>query len=480
MTPRDEYDDAEPHLASAPASFALDDIDSSPSVEFERGDHVEVSGRLLSALRVRGPITFDAGEFWQYAPRGVWSCLEAASVRTAAMRFAGCSVGLKSKPLKMSGPDTRGIESVARDRLTSDPARVTFAGAPPGVAFSNGFVTVRDGVVALLGHAPEHRARHGFDFDYATHAPEATPLFTAFLDQLFADCGEDERSARVALIQEFAGACLIGDATRYQKCLLLYGSGGNGKSALLTLLRAMFPREALCSLPPQRWNDRFSLESLENKRANFVSETPTSEILDGAAFKAVITGDVVTAERKQRPVFEFVPVAGHIFSLNVPLNTSDHSDGFWRRPIVLPLTHNFENDPYRVLNVEQDIIRAELAGVVAWAIEGAARAQRQGAYTMPTQSLAVANEWRDASDQVRLFLATRPDADEVLAGDFYKQYKSWALDNGHKNAVTSTTFGRRVKATNLYRTKHTSAGCLYTSTVKRAEQAQEEVNAHGH
>ncbi|WP_437804197.1 DUF5906 domain-containing protein [Sorangium sp. So ce693] len=92
---------------------------------------------------------------------------------------------------------------------------------------------------------------------------------------------------------------------------MLFGEGGNGKSAGINLVRAMFPPEALASLPPQRWTERFALSAPEGKLANFVSETPSGERLEGGAFKAVVTGDPVTAERKHRDPFEFRPVAGH-------------------------------------------------------------------------------------------------------------------------------------------------------------------------
>lgn len=451
--------------AKAPAVVTtappLDEIEASPAPSFERGDHVELADAVLRKLGPH-PLTFDAGEFWRYGPsRGVWEIIPSPKVRTEVASFAGAPVGDSCKPLKVNAPSAVGAEAVARDRLISDPRRVTFEGAPPGVVFSNGFVTVHDGAIAVLPLAPDHRARHGFEFTFEAWEPSATPLFNAFLDELFADCSEDERAARIALLQEFAGACLIGDAIRYQKCLLLFGPGGNGKSSLLTLLRAMFPPDALASVAPQKWSERFSLAALEGKRANLVSETPTGEILDGSAFKAVITGDSVTAERKHKDPFDFRPVAGHIFSLNWPLITADHSEGFWRRPIILPLTRDFENDPFRKLGAEQEVISAELPGVVAWAIEGARRAQTSGRYTMPSQSIELASEWRDASDQVRLFLRQRPaDETTIKAGVFFDQYREWARENGHA-ILSSVKFGLRVVASSLYDRKEDRTGRFY-------------------
>jgi P4 family phage/plasmid primase-like protien len=430
---------------------------------FYRGDHAELAKATLEAL---GPaaLTHDCGEFFAYdEARGIWSVIPAHVVRHTATGFAGCPVASEKgdRALKIKVGDVRGAEALARDELLSRPNRVTFDTAPAGTAFANGFVIVHDGRAELRPHAPEHRARHGYPWAFSPWSPSATPRFGAFLDQIFADCSEIERADRIALLQEFAGACLVGDALRYQQCLFLFGPGANGKSALLDILRAMFPAEALCSLPPQRWIERFSLAGLEGKRANLVSETPSTEILDGNAFKAVITGDMVTAERKHRDPFEFKPVAGHIFSTNSAITTKDHTAGFWRRIIILPLTRRFDESDERRIAPQLEVIAAELAGVVAWAIEGAARAQQQARYTIPAQSAELLKKWRYDSNQVLLFILSRREDDVVSGEDFYRQYKTWASENGHKNTLAHNNFGERVVQTGLYRRDRVGRGMVY-------------------
>lgn len=426
---------------------------------FERGDHAELARETLHELG--GLLTFDAGQFWRYSEaRGIWDLIPDHQVRHVAAGFAGELVGDDMEPLKVKLSDVRGAEALARDELLTRPERVTFDEAPPGIAFRNGFVTVTKGRIDILPHAPEHRARFAYPFDYVPWQTQHTPLLLELLESFFADCSEAEAAARSALFQEFIGACLVGCAVDFQQALFLHGEGGNGKSTILNVARALFPRDAIAAIPPQRWSERFSLAGLEGKRANFVDETPSSEILEGNAFKAVITGGVVRGERKHRDGFDFVPRAGHIFSTNWPITTTDHTAGFWRRPIILPFTRRFDDSPERRRAPEAAIISNELAGVVAWSLDGAARAQAQNAYTLPDQSRALATEWRDQSDQIRIFLATR-DADDVVPADnLYKRYREWATDNGHK-CVTSTLFGRRVMASGLYTRDEAKSGRIY-------------------
>ncbi|WP_437638356.1 DNA primase family protein [Sorangium sp. So ce854] len=435
------------------------------TVRFARGDHAELAKAVLHALGP-APLTYDAGEFWRYdALRGIWELLPSHVVRHTAAGFAGAPVGDDEKPLKVNVADVRGAEAIARDELLSARDRTCFNGARSGASFRNGFVVVRDGRVDLLPHAPEHRARHGYAVDYEPWLTSRTPRLNAFLEELFSDCSEDESSARVALLQEFVGACLIGEAIKYQKCLVLFGEGGNGKSSVISLIRALFPADAVASVAPQRWSERFALAALEGKLVNLVSETPTSELLDGSAFKAVVTGDQVTAERKHKDAFHFCPIAGHVFSTNWPLTSSDHSVGFWRRPLILPLTRRFDNALDVTLSAESEIIAHELPHVVAWALDGAARLQRQRQYTQPAQGVSLKAEWMNESDQVRLFLLTRPADDYVSADTLYKQYRVWASENGHKNPMSSNKFGRRVRASGMYDNLHAERGTFYRRKV---------------
>jgi putative DNA primase/helicase len=461
------------YVSAAPRLTLIDgegsDEDPDAPTHFERGDHVELAEHTLAALGPH-PITFDAGEFWGYRPAwGIWEKIPAAKVRATAAGFAGCPVGFGKTPqyLKVSLGACQGAEAIARDRIMADARRVTFDGAPVGAVFRNGFVCVEGGQIIVREHSPDNRARHRHDFDYKPWSVTLTPLLSEFLEQLFSDCSETESAARMALLQEFSGACLLGDALRYQQCLILYGEGANGKSSLLALLRAMFQAEALASVPPQKWSERFGLAALEGKRANFVDETPTAEILDGGAFKAVVTGGTVTAERKHKDPFEYRPIAGHIFSTNWPITTTDHSAGFWRRPIVLPFSRRFDIDPARRIEPEAAVIREELGGVIAWAIEGAARAQRQGKYTMPDQSLAILGEWRDGSDQVRLFVREQPEYEPPIpASDFYDRYREWAAANGHRNPCSSRLFGLRIMATGMYTRTDVARGRMYQRKIK--------------
>lgn len=435
-------------------------------VMFERGDHVELADETLQRLGP-DPLTHDCGEFYRYDPaRGIWEMLAGPVVRTTIATFAGAPVvwetpggKRKEEQLKIGASTVKGTEQIMKDRLRAGADPIVFADAPPGVVFADGFATVRGGVVTLHPHSPSHRARHGFPFPYVAEAP--TPMLDEFFEGIFQDCSEDERADRIALIQEFVGVCLIGEATKYERCLVLFATGGNGKSEILRIMRGLFPAEAVTTIAPQRWGDRFRTALLVGKLANFVDELPEAEIMSGESFKAIVTGNPIDVDVKNKDPFTFTPIAGHILCTNSPITTADHTEGFWRRPLVLPLTHNFEGDSGRRHRAGAEVLAAEHAAIVSWALRGAARRQSQNDYTIPGQSKAIAREWRDESDVVRMFAASQPRTEEVRASELYERYKEWSKRNGY-GQMSINKFGRRLKASKSYRWEEKSIGTFYS------------------
>ncbi len=410
---------------------------------FARGDHVELAAATLEALGP-APLTHDEGEFWRYdAATGAWGrlALELVEATSARLRRRAARAPENGKCFRVSASAVQGAARIARNELVSAPGRASFELARRGVAFRNGFAFVERGEVKLAAHRPENMCRFAFPFDLARGA--ATPLADEFFDVLFGDVSEDERHARVMLLQEFAGACLVGEAPVYQRCLMLFGGGGNGKSELLRVLRALVPPHAIAALPPHHWGERFQIERLVGALANFVDEVPEREVTSGDRFKAVVTGEPIHAERKHRSPFTFRPIAGHIFSTNSPLNATDSSDGFWRRFIVCPLTRRLDMLPGRRLEAGVDVLDAELPALVAWALEGAARAQRQRGYTIPAQSAAVVAEWQQENDPVRLFVEARAAGEVVPATAMYDSFCAFARAHGFAQ-MSSTRFGRRL------------------------------------
>lgn len=440
-------------------------------------DHATLSAELIKAID--GAI-YSEERFWRYSNEmGTWADIPERELGAMVQSWSGrqfVNSDGKTRPLRIDDHDVNGTLNCAR-RLLNRPD--FFLDAVSGVCFTNGFLKLDGAEVKLVAHSPDHKARHAHRFAYDATASQKELL--EFVDVMFSLDGEEESSAKVALLQEFAGACLFGVAPRFQRCLVICAGGGQGKSQLLKLMRATFPSAtAIASLPPHMWGERFGVAVLSGRLLNACDEIPENEIVAGATFKAVVTGEPVTAERKYLPKFDFSPRAGHVFSCNALPSTGDLSQGFFDRFMLLELVKRFRDTEEARLDAAEWVIASCLPGLVAWAVHGAERLVRNGRYTVPASSKALHAVWRRDCNNVAVFAEerTRP-ADPARptcagngtpAGALYAAYRSWAADNGYK-PVNARNFANRLDAAGIAKTKQ-SDGWHYSVILSSRTGAQ--------
>lgn len=479
--------------APGPVAIEVDDergaIEGEMLPAFERGDSVELARTLLDeiAAGTTHPVVYDRGQFWRYdAHRGVFVELSKAALYRHIAGYAGRLVGLGKKRRQLALSDTA-VKGVLGAAAAYAAAPGFFDAAPRGVCFADCWATAREGEVIAEPHAPEHRATHALGVPYL--AGGGVGQWTDMLRQVFQrraldaegrDVGVDDEEvdAAIALLQEFAGASLVGMATTYAVSLVLVGPGNDGKSRVLNVLRALFPTTAVCSIAPHAWSRGFLLAELAGKRLNVVSELPSGDVQDGDRFKQVVAGDAMTAERKYEAPFTLVPEAGHVFACNELPGTRDQSKGFWRRFAVIPCTRSFKAHE-EVKDIDRRVIRDELAGIAAWALDGAARLQRAGRYTTPKASEDAKSEWQQDSDQVRQWVGAHctvldPGVSswrECGLEKLYPDYRAWAIANGHA-PLASGKLAARLKA--LGHEHRTNIARLYRLEIKAQRGGQHE------
>ena len=373
--------------------------------------HVQIARDLRKALEAEGvTIVVSDGDAWAYnEDTGAYDRLEQETLASAVQRLAGAHYvakvdedgNEKKKSLGLSDGSVRGVlgclmrhHQVLRTGF--------FDMATPGIAFEDCFVSVNSsGKVQKHPHSPEHRCRASLPFRYGD--TEHIDTWLNFLRKLWQDESQETTEDLMAVLQEFLGACLLGIAPQYDKCLLLSGEkGSNGKSSLLFALDAVFPKRLQASAEPSLWKDGATLSSLKGALINKVSEISPEELLDNSAtFKKMISGDTVTSRSLYREPVTWRPQAGHVFSLNKNLKTRDHSGGFWRRFLVLPFEHNFANDPDKRTRgeIEDELAKAG-AAIATWAIWGAARLAQVGDYTTCSRVVEMIDNWRAEADSV--------------------------------------------------------------------------------
>lgn len=278
----------------------------------------------------------------------------------------------------------------------------------------------------------------GCDFD-----PAATcPAWERFLAEIM---GGDKEL--LDYVQTLAGYALTGH--RGEHLLpILWGAGANGKSTFLGTLAAMMGEYAGTAAPglliAKGGNEHpTGLADLQGRRLVVVSETGEAGRLNEETVKALTGGDRITARRMRQDFYQFDPT--HLLTLqtNHKPRVAGTDEGIWRRLRLLPFTVTVPADK-RDARLP-DKLRRELPGILAWALEGLRRYQRDG-FRTPASVTAATSDYRDASDQVGAFLAEACEVGDyftVLAGELYRAYEAWCKDAGERPR-TQREFGMRL------------------------------------
>lgn len=267
--------------------------------------------------------------------------------------------------------------------------------------------------------------------------PSATwRRWDAFLARVLPD------AAVRAYVQRLAGYWLTGDV-REQILPFLHGAGANGKSTFVTLLQDLlgdYGKTGAPDLLVTKQQDAHPAEVADIHGARLVvcSEVEQGRWFAEKRIKELTGGDRLKARLMYRDFFEFRPTAKLVVIANHRPKVRGTDFAIWRRVHLVPFDVTIpaaerDNDLGRKL-------RAELPGILNWALRGCLEWQRGG--LKPPKAIADAtHEYRQEQDHVAQFVAecceTTPDA--VPMGEIYARYKLWAEAAGDrpwgKNAV---------------------------------------------
>ena len=252
------------------------------------------------------------------------------------------------------------------------------------------------------------------------------PLFKKFLKRI---TGDD--AGLRAFIQKAAGYSLSG-ATTEQVLFFVHGkSGNNGKSTLVNLIRDMLgdygchtPTETLLTKQYDN-NIPADLARLDGARMVTAIEANFNRHLDEAKIKAMTGGEPITARFMRQNFFSFTPE----FKLWLVANDRPRVRGtdaaFWRRMRVIPLNIKIPSSER-----DKDLpnkLRAEWPGILAWAVRGCRKWQREG-LAQPAGVRSATKGWQKEMDHLKRFvteeLIIAPGL-KISASQLFDRYTKW-------------------------------------------------------
>jgi P4 family phage/plasmid primase-like protien len=313
-----------------------------------------------------------------------------------------------------------------------------FAAAPVGLACPGGFHRIVDGQVSLEPLTPAHRQRVQLPY---TPVRIPTPQFDKFLHETFASETAGEEDEQIFLLQEISGAVMLGLMPRFQKAILYYDPfGRSGKGTQERIQRNLVPPSFVTAVSPFSWGKEYYVVSLAGARLNVVGELPDNESIPSAMFKSVLGGDLITGRNPTHRPVSFTNEAAHLFMSNHLINSRDQSEAFFSRWLLVEfpnsrLRSGLPLDP----GLADRIIAAEMPGVAHWALIGAIRLLRNGAFSKSKVHDRLMARWRRSNNSLEEFihecceLAPKGDSTFVTKrAELYRQYAIWCEESGRK------------------------------------------------
>jgi putative DNA primase/helicase len=313
--------------------------------------------------------------------------------------------------------------------------RTIFTIHPELIAMENGVYNILTG--EIREPKPEDYLTTKIPVKYDVEA--TCPKFEKFLKETVPE-------ENIPLCFEFFGYCLY-RAYPIQKAVMLLGSGANGKSTFISALRSFLGIENCEGIPLQNFEvNRFAVSRIYGKLANLSADLPPTELKGAGMFKALTGSDMIYAEEKFKKGFSFINTAKLVFSCNQLPATSDETDAFFRRWIIIDFPNTFEGDA-----VDTDILNKittpeELSGIFNRAVAETRKVIVRGMFSGNQNTAELRERYLRMSDSTAAFhmdcLEIAPDND-IPKQTLYTTYLNYAKKK-HYPTVSEKMFFKKL------------------------------------
>lgn len=360
--------------------------------------------------------------------------------------------GLKYSQLIQNKPRIEAGLSIARAQPSIATVHTDWDKGLDVIAVENGVIELKTG--ELRDGKPEDLISYHVPLNYDPKTD--CPLWKKFLSEVF-----DGNAEVIEFVRRAVGYSLTGQIT--EQCLfLLVGKGANGKSTFLDTLHEILgiysysapfsTFERTQNSGSQQTND---IASLAGKRLVSASEPNEGVTLSESRIKSLTGGEHISARFLHQEFFEFKPTFKIWLGVNHLPRVLDDSDGFWRRVrrIDFPVKFYSPDEEHNSSDKPKDKelparLRAEHAGILNWAVQGAVDWYKSGLKT-PVSVSAATQTYRTDSDPLHEFFAEHcmqgPEY-EILGDSIFKAYTSHCHIRMLKNfeIMSSTRFHQKL------------------------------------
>lgn len=289
---------------------------------------------------------------------------------------------------------------------------------------------------------------------------EGMDLWLSALDSFF--CGDAEL---MDYVQQIVGLSAIGKV--YVEALVIaYGEGSNGKSTFWnTIARVLGTYSGTISADALtvgcKRNVKPEMAELKGKRLVIAAELEEGMRLNTSIVKQLCSTDEVTAEKKYKDPFKYVPTHTLVLYTNHLPRVGANDDGIWRRLIVIPFNAKITGSGDKK-NYADFLYENAGGAVLSWIIEGAEKAIKNK-YKLKVPKIVeyAINKYRENNDWLSAFIDECCELDVTFqqkSGEFYQEYRSYCARTGEYTRSTTDFYAALENAG--FERKKTKAGII--------------------
>jgi putative DNA primase/helicase len=253
------------------------------------------------------------------------------------------------------------------------------------------------------------------------------------------------------LLYESIGYSML-KTNELQKAFLLVGSGRNGKSTFLDLVKEILGKQNTTAISFKDLANNFRASAMNNKLASLAGDISSAPLTDSDLFKSIVSGDEIMVEQKYKDAHAKSMFATLFFAANKMPRTPDQSFGFYRRFTIVPFVADL-NNVSRVdgLVFKQKLLEQDSLDYAAYravkAIHKLLTTTKE--FTMPEEVVAMMEQYKIENSSVLSWFHERHNAQSrslknMTEAEAYTDYKFWC-SNSSRHALNQTNFTNSVK-----------------------------------
>jgi putative DNA primase/helicase len=314
---------------------------------------------------------------------------------------------------------------------------------PYTIVFKNGVLNVN--TLEFKPMTPDNYESIQINANYNPNAK------SEIVDEYFSTATNQNKDIETLLFEAIGYSML--KTNELQKAFLLVGSGRNGKSTYLDLVKEILGRENTTAISFKDLANNFRASAMNNKLASLAGDISSAPLTDSDLVKSIISGDEIMVEQKYKDAHAKSMFATLFFAANKLPRTPDQSFGFYRRLTIIPFIADL-NAVTRVdgLNFKQRLLSQDSLDYAAYkgikAIHYVLQSSKE--FTTPKEVVEMVEQYRIDNSSVLSWFHEKwkgkiEEVERFSETAAYENYKLWCTAS-LRHALNQSNFVNSVKS----------------------------------